>query len=789
MHVHGYQRTLCWLAAVSAAVLSVPRCTAAEAPKILLAQDGRTGYTIIRAPDASESEQLAATTLAEYLHKSTGATFRVSTDIDAATPGSRIVVGPNPLARGLCGADTVTSLGQEEFLVRTCATPGSEPNQPAADLVLVGGRPRGTLYGAISFLESEVGVRWLTVYGDESVPERRELSIPGLDRRGSPVFRQRFIYMPCYGAPNLRDRFMLFNRMNGSGNVPGGPAYRPVSPTVHTLFYYINPEAKPNVGYCADRYPDAAGFSETHPEFFSMFSGNRVARQLCFTNPELRRVLTAHVSTRIEQVGKAGVLSISAQDKPGEFCQCSGCRDLVKRHGTPGAPLFAYLADAGRTFAATYPDVHLCTLAYRKDQSEQPPVQLQFPDNTVIRFAPIDDNFAAPLTHPSNAGTLAHLTQWSKLTRHLWVWYYSNPYCRDGGLPIGNLGRLVADFRIFATVGVEGFFIEHDTGVVQSHLLADLQTWVLTRMMWDPGQDAAALLTDFTARFYGPAAPLMRAYIDSLERETQAMRTGLIWAPTAGEYRFLQPENLLTWQGLFDRMEQQVTDMPALLLRVRQARMSLDRASIIFWSRLEQTPGHELKRGAIASRYRETYEQTLEQRVQPRYKNRLEPYVAEFLKIRMQMTALKPLPPALANVPAARIRQSVPVAGSQADEKAAAGIARALETKGELPLTCGFYDLTDKRFAISTKVTCNQIASAGYHLYPIGRTKLNEQCYVWVTASWRIQVPLGEHFDPDHPDREWDLYASMRFEGPSYPHGDKGGVDRVHVDRVVLVVP
>ena len=53
--------------------------------------------------------------------------------------------------------------------------------------------------------------------------------------------------------------------------------------------------------------------------------------------------------------------------------------------------------------------------------------------------------------------------------------------------------------------------------------------------------------------------------------------------------------------------------------------------------------------------------------------------------------------------------------------------------------------------------------------------------------AWNIQVRVSECYDPAHPDREWDIYASLRFEGPTYPHGEKGAVDRVYVDRVVLV--
>ncbi len=36
-------------------------------------------------------------------------------------------------------------------------------SSPGPDLLLVGGRPRGTLYAVYAFLEETVGVRWLRV--------------------------------------------------------------------------------------------------------------------------------------------------------------------------------------------------------------------------------------------------------------------------------------------------------------------------------------------------------------------------------------------------------------------------------------------------------------------------------------------------------------------------------------------------------------------------------------------------------------------------------------------------
>jgi hypothetical protein len=60
---------------------------------------------------------------------------------------------------------------------------------------------------------------------------------------------------------------------------------------------------------------------------------------------------------------------------------------------------------------------------------------------------------------------------------------------------------------------------------------------------------------------------------------------------------------------------------------------------------------------------------------------------------------------------------------------------------------------------------------------------------VWVTSSWGISIPVGFVYDAAQPQREWDLYLSLRLEGPAYPHGGTAPQNTVSVDRLILVNP
>ena len=141
-----------------------------------------------------------------------------------------------------------------------------------------------------------------------------------------------------------------------------------------------------------------------------------------------------------------------------------------------------------------------------------------------------------------------------------------------------------------------------------------------------------------------------------------------------------------------------------------------------------------------------------------------------------------------------RIRQVGPVYSQSGgdterrpDPEAAMGSCITRETGGELPLTLGYYDQSAKDFVAKLEIEADDIPSPGYNVYKIGRGKLSPSCYVWFTGSWLIQVLLDGFYNPATPDQEWDIYASLRLEGPTYPHGERGETDRVFVDRIILV--
>jgi hypothetical protein len=50
-----------------------------------------------------------------------------------------------------------------------------------------------------------------------------------------------------------------------------------------------------------------------------------------------------------------------------------------------------------------------------------------------------------------------------------------------------------------------------------------------------------------------------------------------------------------------------------------------------------------------------------------------------------------------------------------------------------------------------------------------------------------MQYSLGSVYDPTAPRKRLDIWAHVRFDGPSYPYGDKAQKDKICVDRILVV--
>ena len=537
-----------------AGVMSVVVSTSAAA-SLLLAENGRSQYSIIVARDASPSEKHAADELQAFLQQICGARLPIATD--EQPPGEHeIILGDSAHLRSLgLGAD-VAALGDEGFLIRT-----APPH-----LVIAGGRLRGTMYGVYTFLADHLGCRWFSSKVSR-IPHLERIAIGDINDRQVPALE----YREPFSADAMDGDWAARNRMNSSAarltEAQGGKIT--YFPFVHSFYTLIPPEK----------------YFAAHPEWYSEINGKRTHdnAQLCLTNEALIQEAIENVKAWIKEHPDARIISVSQNDCWG-WCTCPNCTALAEKEGAQSGPIVAFVNRIADAIAQEYPNVAIDTLAY--SYSRKPPKTIQPRPNVVIRLCSIECCFAHPLAtddFPSNVSFRDDITNWFKLTQRIYIWDYVCDFA-NYIMPWPNLRVLGPNIKFFVQHGVRGIFEEGCYNTLGGDM-AELKAYVMAKCLWDPNYDVEKAVKEFLGGYYGPAAPAVHEYLKLLHDKVERDRIHMpIWdGPNAA---YLAPDIIARADELLDDAERSAASDPGALERVKVLRLSLQYAKI---SRVQPT--------------------------------------------------------------------------------------------------------------------------------------------------------------------------------------------------------
>jgi hypothetical protein len=320
--------------------------------------------------------------------------------------------------------------------------------------------------------------------------------------------------------------------------------------------------------------------------------------------------------------------------------------------------------------------------------------------------------------------------------------------------------------------------------------------------MQSVGQDIEALISEFMDFQYGKAAPAMRRYHDELENCRNDKNMGFVGEQfSTAMFPYLTPGNLLRWERSFDEMEELTRNDPARQDNVRATRCPLDGVVLEKWQKLIRAyPEYFKDARNFENRIRSTFDRILATHVSQKTlypgagaNNMKMPYarlnarVANLNKeILSEPPDGKPLPAQFAEILKENIRRVMPKSGVKpqvSDPDAAFGIAA--ESVPITPFPMGFYDLSGRKAGIGRRLQLPDISTNGeYQIYKLGGVKLTPDCYWWC-GDWNVQAKLGQFYDEDG-DNKWDIYVSLKFEGPMYSKDSSAKENRVLCDQVIL---
>lgn len=264
-------------------------CDAGES--LILAENGRSDYSIVISSTPSDSSRYAAAELKKFIKKMTGAELPI---ISAPEPENTklILLGDSKRLRELEIKLDIDSLGADGYIIRT----------KGSYLIIAGSAVRGNLYGVYGLLEDHFGCHWFTPEVSR-IPFYKKLEISDIEEQQIPVLKERDVYIyECFDSDwcarnRLAPSYPLADGKNRLEKRHGGEkTYWAKGFAGHTFRVLVPPEK----------------YFSKHPEYFSLVNGKRLRdrTQLCPMNEDVIRICTERILDEMRKQPDAKIFMV-----------------------------------------------------------------------------------------------------------------------------------------------------------------------------------------------------------------------------------------------------------------------------------------------------------------------------------------------------------------------------------------------------------------------------------------------------------------------------------------------
>jgi hypothetical protein len=224
---------------------------------------------------------------------------------------------------------------------------------------------------------------------------------------------------------------------------------------------------------------------------------------------------------------------------------------------------------------AKHPNVVIDTLAYL--ETLQPPKTARPRKNVAIRLCnDVVGAWAKPFTPAEQCAVANAISAWSTIHERIYVWDYNVNFSHYLA-PMPNIDVMAANIRFWVKNHAEGVMLQG--GYEGPAERDELKCWVTSKLLWDPSRDETALVQDFIAGHYGPAAPAIAEYeelLNSLRTEhAEAMAAPPFGIRYPMDAPFLTKEFLGKATECFARAKQLAKDDAPVLTRVERAELPI----------------------------------------------------------------------------------------------------------------------------------------------------------------------------------------------------------------------
>ena len=473
--------TACILAAAIA-----PLAARAAAPDFVLARNGRAEAVIVVQGGVTNGLRYAATELADFLGRISGARFTVA---DRPVPGYRTI---------LVGAPYKAER-PEEIAIRV-----KNPNT----LEVTGDGERGTVYAAYDLLETLGCV--FVAHDYDYVPSTNYLAVAGdyakVDAPYMYAMRQGWSWVSWFDFTynlKLRNHFG-----EGLADKGGYPALA----RDHELSYNHS---------VAGQWLSKKRWGEAwKAEWFALQrgSGKREFGWVCISNEDMWKHVLQEIGEHLEKHPNVREVSVARGDTLA-FCECDACTALLQQYLDPDGSEVRTAQDIlfanriGKTFAQKYPDVRFNFLPYGQ----------RFPKNEKLKFEPNVGGCSAELwrnhglpadTNERSLYSLAQVAALSGDTCSPYVWDYLANF-HDFEIPFPNHRIFGQTAKYYKRLGVRGVYTQLQFNTASD--MGAMKHWLLSKLLWNPDYDVDELIETYGRAAYGRAWRWVKEYLDLLE--------------------------------------------------------------------------------------------------------------------------------------------------------------------------------------------------------------------------------------------------------------------------------
>ena len=557
-------------------------------PVHTLAAGGQAQCEIVIPEKACPVEKFAAAELSGYLEKIIGSKVPVTTKPTEGKTSFLLGSAGAPAA----GVDlkaidrdgyVIRSVG-EDIVIAGIDDPKGNPAKGA------GSYERGTLNGVYEFLERFGGVRFYFP-GDIGtiVPARPDWKIGSIDLMDRPDNLHRRTH--CARVLDLNSGKLNY--------------YEGIAPADITRLTGLR------LRHSSLNIPNCHGvrgldlpkrFAKSHPEFFALMEDGRRhdgsipgrydydAGHLCYSSEGLKEVVYEDAKAFLtgQEASSRGIKRWSPSNFSRPFfnimpndalyvCRCENCRKLGAELGGNPTVIWKFETDIARRLQQENIPGYITVMAY-ESYKKIPPVDI--PSNVIVMLA-----LTGPWKERSATRDADYqlLKDWNeKLHAKTYLWTY-----------LTKILNLVADIPSFTPRAVGSFYHQAAPYSFGSFMEAETDFWifncmnfyVFSKVMWDNSADVDALLDEHCRLMYGPAAPQMKEFYDTLERHWLGIVSNVVEtnvgpkAVLPSQYdlwtKIYSPAEVARINGLFDEAEKLTASDPASLKRVKFMRKEL----------------------------------------------------------------------------------------------------------------------------------------------------------------------------------------------------------------------